>query len=339
MRVLFVATFHENMNGRMFYGTTRKLANGLTRNDCNVFAFNDREIIRNSAPFKVKPIGRKIANRRLLETVENFKPDVVFLHHADTVEHGTLEEIRRRPERPRIGLINVDPLFIEKNLQNINRYGDLIDAIFVTTAGDALSQFARPATRVSFMPNPLDISIESHRAFENPAPEHDLFYATRYTRFARRIEFCMELKQRLPEVRFDFRGFDGKPSVFGWRYGAALNQCRMGLNLDKETGWHLYSSARMAQYTGNGLLTFVDRSSNFDGIYGDGELAFYGDLDELAARVRHYKHNDDEARAVAERGWAKSHAIFNSTLIARFLLDVTLDRGLTADYAWPTTIY
>jgi hypothetical protein len=341
MKVIAVANFRERDNGLMFYDTARKLVNGLTRAGCNVYGFSDREIARSSAPLDglFRGIGRARMNRRLLETVEQVEPALILLCHADTLERATLEAIRARPNRPRIALRNVDPLFIEKNVENINRYADLCDAIFVTTAGEALKQFSRPGNVVSFMPNPCDLSIEDGRSDENPSPAHDVFFATRYQRFSERLAFAEELRRRLPQVRFDFRGFDGKPAIFGSVYGHALADCRAGLNLDKATGWQLYSSARMAQYMGNGLLTYIERSSQFERFFADGrEAAFYDGLDELAQKIAHYKADDAEARAVAAAGRAKYHELFDCTRIARYIIEVTLG-GRPTGYPWPTDLW
>jgi Glycosyl transferases group 1 len=339
VKALVVANFRERDNGLMFYDTARKLTNGLTRAGCNVYAFSDREIARNDAPLFIRPLGLRSVNRRLIETVENFEPDLILLCHADTVYRETLETIRSMAKRPRIALRNVDPLFIPKNVENIRTYADLVDAIFVTTAGEPLRQFSRPGNVVSFMPNPVDGSIESYRAYENPEPANDLFFATRYTRFTNRVDFCEELRKRLPEIRFDFRGFDGKPPVYGSEYGKALFQCRMGLNLDKASGWYLYSSARMAQYMGNGLLTLMERACRFDRFFTEDEAAFYDDLDGLEKQIRRFKQDDALARATAERGCAKYHALFDSTRIAQYIIEVTLGLPLSQDYPWPTERY
>lgn len=338
MKVIVVANFRERDNGLMFYDTARKLTNGLIRAGCNVYAFSDREMARNDARFGLRKLGVASVNRRLLATVENFEPDLILLCHADTIYRETLETIRRRPNRPRIAMRNVDPLFIPKNIDNIAEYADLVDAIFVTTAGDPLQQFARPGNAVSFMPNPVDPSIESSKTYENLDPDFDLFFATRYTRFSNRIDFCEELRQRLPQVRFDFRGFDGKPPIFGSEYGHALAKCRMGLNLDKATGWFLYSSARMAQYMGNGLLTFIERSSNFDRFFSDEEAVFYETLDDLTTQIARFKADDAMAREVAAKGRAKYHELFDCSRIARYIIEVTMGRPLSA-YPWPTDLY
>lgn len=92
-------------------------------------------------------------------------------------------------------------------------------------------------------------------------------------------------------------------------------------------------------FGGNGLLTFVARSSGYGEIFGEDELAFYDGPDDLAARLRHFRKNDAERQAVAAKGHAKYHAIFNDRLVAQFLVEATFGFLDDEDYAWPTTIY
>ena len=277
-------------------------------------------------------------NRHLLETVENVAPDLVVLCNADLVHRRTLETIRAKADRPKIVMHCVDPLFGAKTIFNIERFADLSDAIFITTAGDAIKRLSGSGRVVGFMPNAVDKSIESCRAFENPHPDHDVFFATRDARSTDRLDLARDLRRRLPEVRFDFRGFDGNEPVFGIQFIEAMSRCRMGLSLNRKDGWYLYASDRMSQYMGNGLLTFVHRSSRFDEIFSEQELPMYADLDELETRIRVFKEDDEAARSVAKQGYVKVHELFDTTRVARYILDVTFERGLSEEYPWPTDL-
>ncbi len=338
MRVLVVGEVHERKNGNFFYSTTHKLINGFIRNDCSVVSFNERELARSATIFHNKKIGRRAMNQRLLETVENFVPHIIVLCHADLVEPATLKAIRAKPDRPKIILRCVDALFQPKTILGLMRFADYSDAIFITTAGNAIKQFSGPARVVSFMPNPVDESMESFRAFENLTPDFDVFFASRYARSIDRLNIAQDLQTRLPHVRFDYRGFNGKDAVYGFQFGQAMSKCRMGLSLDKETGWYLYASARMSQYMGNGLLTFVHKSTHFDEIFTDDELVLYDDTSDLEEKIRHYSADDDKARTVARQGHAKIHDYFKVSRVVKYILDVTLERGLSEDYPWPTDL-
>ncbi len=338
MRVLVVGEMHERSNVHFFYSSARKLINGLIRNGCCVVSFNDREMARMATKLHNKALGRPGMNRQLLKTVENFVPDLIVLCHADLVDPSTLAKICTMSHKPKIIMQCVDALFQPKTIIGIERFADLSDAIFITSAGESIKRLSGPGRVVSFIPNAVDKSMESFRAFDNLMLDYDVFFASRYARSMDRINFAQDLRKRMPDVRFDFRGFDGKESIFGVQFGEALSRCRMGLSLDKENGWYLYASSRMSEYMGNGLLTFVHRSSKFDEIFSEDELGLYADLDELEKKIRHFKSDDAAAREVARRGHARVHEYFDTTRVARYILDVTFERGLSENYPWPTDL-
>jgi spore maturation protein CgeB len=86
-------------------------------------------------------------------------------------------------------------------------------------------------------------------------------------------------------------------------------------------------------------LTYIERSAQFDRFFKDGEEAvFYDGLDDLAASIARYKADDAAARAIAAAGRAKYHALFDSTLIARYIMEVTLG-GRPTGYPWPTDLW
>ena len=119
--------------------------------------FSDRDLARFEAPLKVKPLGKHRANRRLIETCENYQPQMILLGHADLIDNQTLADIKQRHPDLRIAYRNVDPLFNPRTVANIQRRCEVVDSIFVTTGGDALKPFLRPGNRVCFMPNPATL--------------------------------------------------------------------------------------------------------------------------------------------------------------------------------------
>jgi hypothetical protein len=339
MRILYVGDFAERENGALFFSTTSKLVNGFTRNGHHVQPFSDREIARGATPFRSKALGARAMNRRLLETVENFSPEMIVLAHADLLERDTLAAIRGRPEPPRIALRSLDPLFDAKTIRNVKRYEGFLDAIFITTAGEPLRQFSAPGCVVGFMPNPVCRAIDTGRAFENEAPAHRLFFAARFANDSSRADWCREIRRRLPDLVADFRGFDGRPSTFGMEYMRALGEARMGLSLDRGVFGHLYSSDRLAQYAGNGLATLIHRGTGYDTLFGEEEMIFFEDLDDLIAKIGRYAADDAAAREIARRGWARYHAIFDVDVVTRYIVEATFREPFSADYAWPTTLY
>src|SRR6056297_3471499 len=94
MRVLHIAYQQLRRYGKTRVSWAQKLTNGLIKNDHVVQVFSDRDVAAFEAPFGWRELGRGKANRRLLETVESFEPDLVIAGHCDIITNVTLEKMR-----------------------------------------------------------------------------------------------------------------------------------------------------------------------------------------------------------------------------------------------------
>jgi spore maturation protein CgeB len=122
-------------------------------------------------------------------------------------------------------------------------------------------------------------------------------------------------------------------------YLRALGSARMALNHSRRNDVALYSSDRIAQLTGNGLLTLTPRIPGFEVLFRPGEVVYFNDVDEAVERVRHYAAHPDEAAAVAEAGWRRAHAVCAADRVARFMEDFVLSNPLREAYEWRHEIY
>jgi hypothetical protein len=242
---------------------------------------------------------------------------------------------------------NVDPIFEPGNVARLRRKLDVVDATLVSTAGEALAPLARRGMLLGFLPNPVDFSIESGAAHLAADLPYDVFYACGNPRRPQRRlfgrdwnmdEFFREFANRAPDLRFFlpgvFRGAEGQ--VAGWRYQMALEQCAMGLNASRRTDVQLYSSDRLAQMIGNGLLILMDRAAGYDRLFEPHEMAFYATFDELVAMARRMAAEPAERMAMAAAGRARYHTLFNETLVARYVIDVAFGTLHQGAYEWPT---
>ena len=340
MKILYVGNFSEHLDGERYYDLNRKLCNGFVRLGHLVYQYSDRDIARASTIFHSRKFGVVPSNRRLVTVAHNFRPDLIVIGASDTIWNSTLRRIRTDLKSVRIAYHNVDALFYAANVKKIMRRSEVVDSIFVTTAGDVLKQFIRPWNTVCFMPNCVDASIETNQTFRRTDLDYDLVYAIGGPVYRdARVPFILAIKDALPQIRFDVRGALGNDSVFGAAYQTVLDNARMGLNYSRQNDYYLYSSDRMAQYIGNGLLTLIPRSTGFSDIYSDDEVVFFDNLEDITEKILYYTANDDKARKIAENGWRKAHQIFNEKLVARYLIEVTFREKLFDGYRWPTEIF
>ncbi len=353
MRVILVGNGQERRPGIGFYNIERKLANGLTRNGHLVQFFSDRDAARTGTIFRSSRAGRGVANRRFLQLARNFQPDFIVFAHASLIATETFAEARGLPQGPRLAQVCVDPMFRRVNVEFVKDRARVVDATFVTTAGDILAQFASPTNVSSYIPNPIDASIETARAFERCDQAFDVFFAANAAGDrpgdARRTTPALIAKSGKASI--DYRGFDGRPPVFGVEYFARLADARMALNVNSDRAeraserapakeLYLYNSDRISQILGSGLLTLSFRVNQLMELFEeDKEMAFAGAPEEMLDAVLRYKRDDAARRRVAEAGWRKSHEELNERLVARYIEEVAFRRSLSHPYIWPTKLW
>lgn len=330
-------------------GTGHKLTNGWIRAGHHVISFSDRDVARWTG-FGYRRWGARATNAILLDAAQSMRPDVIALGHADVIEPETLHRIRQKVPGIKVLQWNVDSLFegneasSEDNRQRLLAKIEVVDATFVTTPGRPLAPFAKSGRIAAFMPNPCDPSVERGRNFEREDLAADLFFVSGtgdQTRFhcgvARHLDtLCQTLQNRLPEVRFSFHGVLGKPHLFGPAFEDTITSCRMGLNLSRRNDLYLYSSDRIAQLAGNGLLVLIDRASGFGDLFGEEELGFYSTEEELIDKIGWFKKDDALARRIAENGWRRYHMLFDSRIVGQYMLDVLLGEHDPKRHPWPS---
>jgi hypothetical protein len=108
----------------------------------------------------------------------------------------------------------------------------------------------------------------------------------------------------------------------------------MGLNLNRQEGDYLYSSARLAQLMGNGILAFIHRAGNMQELIGEDRAVLFESNEELAKKVRHYNNDDAARREVASKGREFYREHFSSDLIAQYIVDVTMGSSHRNTHIW-----
>ena len=353
MRVLVVANFGERYFGERFYIVERKLANGFTRNGHLSYLFSDRDVARTGTIFRSSRAGRKVANARFLEVVRNLEPDLIVVAHSSPITTETLAESKRAGVGARIAQVCVDPLFRGVNVEFLADRAKVVDATFVTTAGAALARFKSATNVSSYIPNPVDSSIETLRGFERRDQSFDVFFAANAAGDrpgdARRT--TPRLIAESGGATINYHGFGGRPGVYGSAYFHALANSRMALNINSdraeraatrapEDDLYLYNSDRIAQLMGCGLLTLSYRVNRLMELFEPNEEMIFADTpEEMRDAVLRFKRDDSRRREIAEAGWLKSHERFNERVVARYIEEVAFRRPLSQPYLWPTKLW
>ncbi len=336
LRVIHVGNFSLRRYGEVYYAVERKLSNGFIREGHFVYDFSDRDTARMESLLRSKRFGRKALNRVLLQTVDNVQPHLLLLGHTELFDEASLDEARKLAPGLRIAQWNVDPIWGEAIDRHLRQRLPHVDAFFCTTAGSWMDPWRDLGAKVHYLPNPVDPSVEVLRNDEQENLPLDLVYCGHDYKDDERQAFLQGLKARSDDGSIAFRhcGCLGAPSVFGYRYLDTLAQARMGLNFSRSNQMPFYSSDRIGQLTGNGLLTLCQETPGLRELFSDEEMIYFTDLNELMAKLAYYKAHDDQARQIARRGRERAHRSYHSGRIARFIIETSFDQPLSEGYEW-----
>ncbi|WP_216839506.1 hypothetical protein, partial [Caulobacter sp. S45] len=180
MRILNVGDFNW-MTGRErdtanvdLFAIRQKLSRAAIRAGHMVVEFSDRAVSRTSAPLGLRSLGVKASNHAFLNMVDEVRPDLILLNFADDISNASLTQARRLSPGVVVADINIDPLPDPKTQARLASRRGVVDALFLTTAGEGLRGLAGPGAFAAFMPNPVDAAVETGRAFETLEPDVDL---------------------------------------------------------------------------------------------------------------------------------------------------------------------
>jgi len=338
LRIVHAAQFQFKKCGSRYFSSDMKFHQGLVRLGHLVYPYSINDVARMHSPFNSKPWGRRGTNRDLVRTCANVKPDLLMLGHAQSISLETLLACRQAAPDMKIALWYVDPLWARKDTEHLYARRAAIDAIFVTTAGPLLADIATPGCKAAFIPNPVDPSIETGRNFELPATdiEYDFIFFGSVRNEPERTRYIETVQARLADrLRLGLFGCLGHPFIFGDDRDHLIHHSRMALSLSRRNDVLLYSSDRMAQLMGNGLLTFSADSAGFQDLFTPDEMVYFSNPDDLVEKVLHYAADDVAWRETARRGHEKIHRTCNSDVIAKYMIDVTFGNPEAGEVEWP----
>ena len=336
LRIVHVTNFNERHDGRLYFNTGRRINNGLIRLGHSVLEFSDRDIQKYYKNYKDLS-GTKRLNSKLINTCYNFRPDMIILGHADSIFPQTLRDLKKNYPNLKIAQWFLDPLnkkgpdFL-KNKQRILNKIDQVDKNFLTTSPKALN-FIDQKDRFHFIPNPSDSSFETLNNF-NKSCNMDVFYALSHGvhrgvlkrgKFDERINFVSKLMDITPNIKFDIYGANNVQPVWADNYLKAISNSKMGLNLSRGEPIKYYSSDRITQIIGNGLVTLIDEKTHYRDFFSDQEMVFYKSVSDLAEKITKISKDEKLRRKIGRKGKAKYLKFFNSTEVARYIINKTFE--------------
>lgn len=353
MKILHVSHQQYKYLGARNYLFQVRINNGFVRSFHEVYWFSDRDVARASSWFHTRSTGVGACNKKFLQACRNFKPDVIALCSADIIHPETLEQARRIAPNVAIFQYYIDTLSIEQNFAHVSNKKHVVDKTFITTAGDVLSRLSGGRTKVAFIPNPVDPSIDTQRCHERDDLANDIFFAGHigadWTDAGDLRNRALEIITRnFPDTRCAFHSQNALGYLYGAEFIEEMTRSKIGLNFSQKhknarpgPGGELYfySSDRIGLYQGNGLLLFTQRDFNLSDLYGADTLVEVESETDFVEKLRYYLEHDDERKKVAQAGYQRAHQEFNERLVAQYMIESTLGLPFSHDYVWPTNSY
>ena len=81
-----------------------------------------------------------------------------------------------------------------------------------------------------------------------------------------------------------------------------ISNAYMGINLSRGKPIKYYSSDRIVQLVGNGLLTFIDKNTFLSDFFSNKEIIFYKNINDLSEKLNKFKKDKKTGKQIAKRG-------------------------------------
>ena len=343
LKILHITNLNERFNGRLHYNTGRRINNGFIRLGHNVFTLSDRDVLFNNKSINDFN-GVNYLQNKIVDISKNFKPDLVVLGHADKVSLLTLSKLKE---------FNKDLLFTQWFLDPLSKHGpdhlnnkkrildkkEILNTSFLTTDPNSL-HFKIPDA--FFIPNPSDPSFEILENYKYNC-SNDIFFAMSHGvhrgllkkgKTDDREIYINKLIKKNPNIKFDVYGMNNIQPIWGDNFISKVSNSYMGLNLSRGKPIKYYSSDRLTQLIGNGLLTFIDKKTFYSDFFSNNEMIFYTNINDLSEKINKYKKDKKRGKIIAKNGRIKYLKYFNSILVSDYIISKTLNIKSKNRFIW-----
>ena len=151
-------------------------------------------------------------------------------------------------------------------------------------------------------------------------------------KYDERADFVNRLVEITPNVKFDLYGINNVQPIWADSFLKSISNSKMGVNLSRGNPIKYYSSDRLTQLLGNGLLTFIDKKTNYDHFFTSKEMIFYNNLSDLSEKIQKYKKNNKERKTIARNGKMKYFKYFNSKIVSQYIINKTFEFKVTKNF-------
>ena len=117
-----------------------------------------------------------------------------------------------------------------------------------------------------------------------------------------RIQFLNKLRSITPNIKFDIYGINKIQPIWANNYLKCISNSKMGLNLSRGEPLKYYSSDRIVQIIGNGLVTLIDERTKYNDFFNKDEMVFYKNISDLTDKILKISKDEKLRKSIAKKG-------------------------------------
>lgn len=266
-------------------------------------------------------------NNNLLNTVNTFKPDLVYIRQGSEVLPDTLKQIS---EITYVALALSDILSLFPAVYDLFPFCDVIysydkqdietlrqkgfNAKFEPARYESSVYYklgTKKTTDISFVGAMYPERIEIMKRLANTFPTLNWEIYGKYAPPWQVPKWIKWLKNK------EYRYFKNK-EISKYTVNSVYNRSRIVLNIvraNQRDGW----SSRLPQILGTGSFQITNYYESVEREFGDC-LCTYTDFDDLVEKIKYYLEHDEERKSIAERGYQKAIECYADEIASRLLL-------------------
>ncbi len=331
IKILHIANFNELSDGRLFYSFANKITNGFIKNNHIVQTISDRNYLKYNKNL-LNPYGNyKGLNKKIFDTIKNFAPEIVLFGHVYNIEQKIFNYCKSNNIVTANWFIDsVSAEFLNgKKKQNYINLVKNVDKSFLTSSPELFKK-SRFHSKLKFIPNPVDKSIDQYRNYKVNGLEYDVFFAISHGqnrailkkgKIDERENAFNFLTNKLNKYKIGSFGINNVEPIWGSNFFYHLSKSKIGLNISRGNYQTLYSSDRISSLIGNGLLVFLESKTKLNKMLIDKkEVIFFKNKKDLLKKIIFYLKNDKLRIKIAKNGCEKYHKKYNNIEVTKFML-------------------
>ena len=137
----------------------------------------------------------------------------------------------------------------------------------------------------------------------------------------------------LKNIKFDIYGLDKIQPIWTDNYLKCISNSKMGLNLSRGEPLKYYSSDRIVQIIGNGLVTLIDERTKYGDFFNKDEMIFYKNISDLSEKILMISKDEKLRKKLLKK--VKINILNTLILVlSQILLLIRLLRSIIKKYLW-----